>query len=253
MPKLDWISHHDPRSRDYPIRALLPADGGATKQRTLATWKPGPILDQGQDGACVGFGWTGEALMSPVRVRADQIRAALVRVEPSDQSGAGDYTANDVAHDVYKTAQRLDDWPGEDYDGTSVLAGAKAMKELGFVGEYRWCFTIEDVIDTLIHHGPVVLGVNWRESMYTPDRFGELTATGPIVGGHCIVASGYHPHKIVHPVAGRPPRPMIQLTNSWGSGWGYHGQAWIETSAVATLLVDGGEACVPLHRSYGPA
>lgn len=235
----DWRPKFDERSRHYPISTFLAMTPPTT--HTKALWKPGAILDQGSEGACVGFGWTGEALMSPVRVSVSDMAQRL-------WIGGG---GNSVASAIYHQAQREDEWPGEEYSGTSVLAGAKVMSTLGYLREYRWCFGIRDVIDTLIAHGPVVLGINWHQGMYYPDVYGEIMPTGPVVGGHCLVASGYHPAKIVHPSSGRPARPMIQLTNSWGEDWGQKGQAWIETGQLASLLDDNGEACVPVHRSYG--
>lgn len=239
--KFDWKSRHDERSRQYPMRALLPPANVSVSFRRQIVWNPGEILDQGNEGACVGFGWTQEALMSPVRVPVNHMLKRLFI------GGNG----NSVAHTIYREAKGQDDWPGDDYEGTSVLAGAKVMSSLYYLREYRWCFDIIDVIQTLIHHGPVVLGIEWHESMYKPDLYGELTVSGPVVGGHCIVASGYHPQKIVHPSSAQPARPMIQLTNSWGSDWGHGGQAWIEVPALRSLLEANGEACVPVHRSYG--
>lgn len=237
----DWRPRFDERSRNYPIRALLPQ---ATRPRGRAEWRPGWILDQGSEGACVGFGWTGEALMSPVRVStADMVRRLNLASIASDDGNA-------VASDIYHQARREDEWPGEDYSGTSVLAGAKVMSALGYLHEYRWCFGITDVIDTIVAHGPVVLGIEWHRSMYYPDLYGEVRGDGDVVGGHCIVASGYHPDKTLKP-SQRTGRPMVQLTNSWGEGWGLKGQAWIGVEALAALLEAGGEACVPVHRSYG--
>lgn len=241
--RFDRQPHFDERSREYPMRAALPV-GGVGAHRSSALWKPGVILDQGSEGACVGFGWTQEAVMSPVRVSvADMAQRLWI-------GGS----ANSVASAVYHNAQSEDRAMGNNWDGgASVLAGAKAMSNLGYIREYRWCFSIDDVIDTLIYHGPVVLGINWHESMYYPDGFGELQTDGAVVGGHCIVASGYNVGKIMHPSSGRPPRSMVQLTNSWGPVWGQTGQAWIEARKLSELLADGGEACVPIHRSYGRA
>ena len=40
---------------------------------------------------------------------------------------------NDFARGIYKQAQTLDEWPGDDYEGTSVLAGAKAVQAEGYM------------------------------------------------------------------------------------------------------------------------
>jgi hypothetical protein len=224
-PKLDWRSHHDPRSRDYPVTATVAASVLRTAARASVLWTPGPPIDQGSEGACVGFAWTNEALASPVRVEL-----------PSDP---------DVfARQLYQQAQTLDDWPGEDYEGTSVLAGAKAVQAHGYLREYRWCFSVNDVILAIVQHGPVVLGIPWLEDMFTPDTDGELHATGAVAGGHAILANGYIPRLI-------RDRPMIHLQNSWGADWGRNGGGWISTEGLASLLANDGEACVPVRRSYG--
>lgn len=235
----DWVSRHDERSRNYPIRALL-APAAVKRRRTL--WEPGQILDQGQEGACVGHAWADEATASPVRV--DLARAELPGTEggkpwPRDPQA--------MAFAVYRQAQRLDDWPGEAYEGTSVLAGAKVMKSLQLVSEYRWAFGIDDVVDTLCAHGPVVLGIPWHSGMYGAPG-GEITVSGEVVGGHAILASGFDPARVVN---GKAPRPMIRLTNSWGPSYGDGGSAWLTQDDLAKLLAEQGEACVPVRRSYG--
>ena len=45
LPVLNWISHHDPRSRSYPIRTLV----HDIKIKTRV-WTPGEILDQKKEG-----------------------------------------------------------------------------------------------------------------------------------------------------------------------------------------------------------
>ena len=62
-PILDWKSRHDPLSREYPIRSLI----GEHVDKRTRLWRPGVTLNQGAEGACVGFGWTGELLASPRR------------------------------------------------------------------------------------------------------------------------------------------------------------------------------------------
>lgn len=235
----DWVPRHDERSRQYPIRALL---APTAAKRTRKLWTPGPILDQGSEGACVGHAWADEATATPVPVNL--ARAELPGTEagkpwPRDPQG--------LAFAIYRQAQRLDEWPGEAYSGTSVLAGAKVMQSLRLLSEYRWAFGVDDVIDTLVQHGPVVLGIPWFYGMYQPFG-GEILVSGQVVGGHAILATGFDP---VRAVNGRPPRPMIRLTNSWGLGWGEAGSAWITAAGLSSLLEQNGEACVPVHRSFG--
>lgn len=54
--------------------------------------------------------------------------------------------ADRVAEDVYRSAQQVDEWPGEQYDGSSVQAAAAALRGAGGVpeGEARRGVTLED-------------------------------------------------------------------------------------------------------------
>lgn len=224
----NWAPNFDDQSRSFPIRTAVPNDIRRNK-----LWRTGPILDQGREGACVGFGWTAEALSTPVAVNLSKVAADV----PEDPTKFAIHT--------YNLAKRLDQWEGTDYDGTSVLAGAKAMRSFGLIKEYRWAFNIADVIDAIINKGPVVLGINWHKGMYdAPD--GVLSLSGEIVGGHCITAVGY---KIASDKINGEEGIILQ--NSWGTDWGNNGLAIIRASELAGLLDNHGEACVPSRRSYG--
>lgn len=208
----DWKPRFDEKSRSFPIRTLIPA--GVAPQYKL--WHFGPQLDQGSEGACVGFGWAAEAGASPVRVKN---------------------ITDDFARGIYQEAKRIDEWEGEDYEGTSVLAGAKVMKSRGFITEYRWCFSLNDVLLALSYEGPVVLGLNWYEGMFDTNAKNFITPTGNWVGGHCIMARG---------ISVKYER--ILLRNSWGKDWGSRGGAYLSFSDLDRLLHESGEACVPVGR-----
>lgn len=225
MRKLDWIPRYDERSREYPIRSIV----RSTVKRKNKLWKVGTILDQGSEGACVGFGWTAEALASPVRVDLKRIKARAPK-EP-----------NAFAQYLYRFAKTIDEYEGEDYDGTSVLAGAKAMQTFALLKEYRWAFSINEMIDGLISKGPVVLGIPWYEGMYEAPN-GILTVSGDNVGGHCILAVGYKVYS--------GGEDAVILQNSWGPEWGINGLAEIKVSELKKLL-DDGEACLPISRKFG--
>lgn len=226
LPVLNWKPKFDERSLEYPLRGAVPNDVRVDKM-----WAIGPILNQGREGACVGFGWTAEALSQP-----NAADLALV-------GSAAPHDPTQFALAVYHRAQQLDDTPGEDYVGTSVLAGAKTMVEFGILEEYRWAADVNDVIDALIHKGPVVLGIKWYNDMYDAPG-GVLTPGGDLAGGHCIAAVGY-----LTAESSRTHNEAVILQNSWGPGWGEGGIAQIDVTALAALLADQGEACVPFKHA----
>lgn len=227
----DWQPRFDEESRNFPIRSAIPATPPRKRNKL---WRVGPILDQGREGACVGFGWTAELLATPVAVKLDRVKAVV----PSDPQR--------FARETYLAAQRIDEWEGEQYEGTSVLAGAKVLHSLGLLKEYRWAFSIEDVVDAVLAKGPVVLGIPWYSGMYETDQTGVLKVDGSIVGGHCITAVGYR-----HKADRLDGADGVILQNSWGPDWGINGLGLIRVNELADLLRANGEACVPSKRSYG--
>jgi len=209
--RLDRLPQFDPRSRAFGVAQTLPG-----RPPRSYTWRGARVLDQGSEGACVGFGWAHELIARPmIESRADEAYALS----------------------VYHDARRVDEWPGEDYSGTSVLAGAKIVQARGHIREYRWGFTFTDLIMSLGYAGPVVLGLNWYTGMMKPDVDGFIHPTGQVEGGHCICAMG------VSVAKGR-----IQLINSWGSDWGDAGLCWLSFDDVERLLYEQGEQCIPMGR-----
>ena len=224
--KLDWKPRFDPESKKYGIMEIV----DASKIRdTSALWPEGTVLDQGSEGACVGFGWAGEVLAEPVSPK----------VQPTLAKGNAD------ALDYYRIAQKIDEWPGEDYSGTSVLAGAKVMKELGFISEYRWCFSIEELKAAVISEGPVVIGIPWYSSMYETAQSGIVRIYGENVGGHCILITGYVSNMMIDGVK----QEVFRCRNSWGSSYGINGSAFITYSDLEGLLKNNAEMCVPIGRN----
>lgn len=218
-PTLDRLPHFDEQSRQYPIRSLIPRN--VTRAKRIWTMPPNFPLDQGSEGACVGFGWSGELSSTPVRIA----------------------TSNASALSLYQKARAQDRAMGNNWsEGASVLAGAKACVKDGTVKSYRWAFGIDDVIDSLVTKGPVVLGINWYDSMYETTSEGLVTIDGPIVGGHCIITNGYWP---AHPKFG----DCILWTNSWGKSYGINGQGFIRVDDLNTLLKQDGEAVAAVDNT----
>jgi hypothetical protein len=145
--------------------------------------------------------------------------------------------SNAYALGVYRRAQNLDNFPNSQ-PGTSVLAGAKAMKERGWYSRYTWCESEEEVAAAVSHVGPVVVGTNWFEGMYTVPSDGFVVPTGRVVGGHAWLLVGID-------VEGG----FYYWINSWGRKYGKNGRAKIRREAFTTLFNRRGEGCVPVRTA----
>jgi len=212
---LDRVQQFDPQSRAFGVSPLLSHD---SEEPRSYTWNVPVWLDQGWEGACVGFSFAHELAAVPVAV-------------------AG--VDNAFARSIYHVARRdFDPWPGEDYEGTSILAGAKAVQRLGLIGQYRWAFTLNDALAVVSRHGPAIFGCNWYTGMMEPDGAGLVHPTGVIEGGHAILLRG---------VSVR--RRTVRFRNSWGKGWGVNGDCEMDWDEFDYLRRDYGEICVPLVRS----
>jgi hypothetical protein len=138
---------------------------------------------------------------------------------------------------IYNEAQKLDEWPGEDYEGTSVRAGAKVLKAHARVSSYQWAFDLETVIYHLLEVGPVIVGTNWYEQMFYPKPVAgtkayKISIGGEIAGGHAYKLDGIN-----------LDLSFIRMKNSWGQSWANRGFARISLSDVERLIAEDGEAC----------
>lgn len=214
-PVLDRIPFQDDRSRGFGVARVLKS---AVPVRRKRVWTPRSTpLDQGREGACVAFGWSGELAATPQRHIVDDASALRLyeRVRAQDRAMGNNFSA-----------------------GATVLAGAKACKADGTITAYHWAFGLNDVIAALVSKGPVILGINWYESMYETEAGGLVRVGGQLVGGHCIMANGFWPN---HPQHG----DVVVWTNSWGKDYGINGTGFIRTADLELLLHEQGEACVP--------
>lgn len=211
-PRLGRIAELDIRSAEFPIRALL----DPTMVLHTQLWPCPEYLDQGNVGACVGFSMAHDIISEPMALASNFSQAM----------------------NIYKEAQKIDPWPGEAYEGTSVLAGVKILQQMSYVSEYRWAFSIDDVLQTLSNLGPIVFGLNWYQGMFSPDAEGLIRPTGGLAGGHAILAVGYD-HE----------RQLVRFHNSWGVWWGKVGDCFITVADLTRLLAERGEACVPVVRT----
>lgn len=219
-PILDRRPQWDERNDKYPaIRTV-----SRWEEPRSYTWSVGRsmyqelFLDQGEEGACVGYSFAHELAAKPQIVL---------------EVGADD------AKQIYKWAQKNDPWPGEDYSGTSVLAGAKCLVDHKYYKSYAWTKNANELAVVVSRRGPAVLGINWHEDMWKPDGNGFISPSGAVIGGHAILCKGYSKSKAA-----------FRLHNSWGKGWGQKGCAWLSLTDMQSLLDADGEACLPLRSEY---
>jgi len=217
--RLARIVHFDERSRKFSVRKLL-----GPKPLRSYTWSCPRWLDQGQEGACVGFSWAHELVARPV-------------VVPN-------ITAKFAREQVYWEAQKIDEWAGGSYpgarpvcEGTSVLAGVKVLQKAGYFDAYHWAFSIKELALAIGYCGPAVLGIPWYEGMFDTDEKGVLHIGGQVSGGHAILCNGVS-----------VKNKTFRLHNSWGQSWGVNGEATISWDDLDRLLHEDGEACVPTGR-----
>lgn len=209
--RLGRIPQFDPRSRNYPIRSLLAA---ALPPRSY-TWSCNQYLNQGYVSGCVGFSIAHEVVARPVALPMTY----------------------DQAMTIYREAQKIDPWPGENYPGTSVLAGIKVAMGQGYYSEYRWGFSLDDLKLAVGYRGPAVLGINWYSGMMWPDNSGVIRVQGSVEGGHAILCNGIS-----------LSRRQFRLHNSWGPNWSLGGDCFISFDDMDRLLHENGEACIPVKR-----
>ncbi len=204
------LIRHDPRSKDYPARRLI----DPAVERRSRTWRRGEAYDQGQTSTCVS-----------------QTGKGLLNTDPFSDPVPYDIRSEYAIRWLQKGAKGFDEWEGRRYQGTSGLGLCEFLKDRGVIAGYLWCFTVDDIIDTLVQWGPVGLGAMWRTGMQDTDAEGILTVSGDTWGGHQTELFGWD-----------DSRELVIGMNSWGEGWGDRGRFLLSPEDLGLLMADSGDA-----------
>jgi len=184
-----------------------------------------PILDQGEEGACTGFGL---ATMVHYLLRTRKVKPDRAGVSPRM---------------LYAMARRYDEWPGESYEGSSCRGAMKGWHKHGVCAEALWRHDPDEPDFTLtetrsadaqqralgayfrVNHKDLVamhaaiteVGVLYasadvHEGWDGVDDDGRIPFgdTARVLGGHAFAIVAYD-------------REGFWLQNSWGRSWGRGG------------------------------
>jgi hypothetical protein len=171
-------------------------------------WRIGPIPDQGEEGACVGYAWRGWMNARPI---------------------ANDPDKHLRARDIYLRAQLVDEFPGREPEmiGTSVRAGAKVMVREGHLEEYVWSGSADEILAWVRAKGPLVFSTQWFDSMFEPDENGYVYPRGPTAGGHALCLFGIAANDDAH------------VQQSWSEDHGLEGCVKVERKTLSYLISQG--------------
>lgn len=220
------VAPKDANDLGYRMLAAMPQiveQVGKPKPRKR-DYNDGPLLDQGQTPQCVGYSIRGFLDGAPIMSKANDGPSATV---------------------IYRTAQGMDEWPGTNYDGTSVRGGMKALQSFGQIKSYVWGQSVEEAIKWMNGgFGTIVVGTNWYAEMSDVDSNGFMrepaSSMATPIGGHAWRWKWYDATK-----------KAILMRNSWGHEFGFpkkglpSGYAWLRVPFAERLLREDGEIASP--------
>ncbi len=217
--------------------------------------KAGLVLDQGQEGACTGFGLA--CVVNYLRWRKVGNPARMESVSPRM---------------LYNFARRYDEYEGEDYDGSSCRGALKGWFNHGVCMEADWPYAgaLQPRYGYAQRAGDTTLGVYYRiERKSITDLQAAIQAVGAVYvsaftheGWSAVAQRGAAPKRHADLPAidfdGRPSETGghsfalvgfnsrgFVIQNSWGTGWGFGGFAvlgyadWLANSMDAWVVAMG--------------
>lgn len=220
-PRLGRHIRHDERSKMYAFTGATTTPISVRHTRNIS------ILDQGSLGSCTGnagIGCLGTGILYPTL------------------TGVVNDWSEQAAVKLYSDATLLDsdrsNYPPVD-TGCDGLSIAKVLTKRGWISGYQHTFSFNSMLAAL-EKQPVITGVNWYSSFYTPDANGIVTVPkgATVEGGHEFVLDEID-----------ATRQLIGASNSWGSGWGINGRFYIPFDVFKRLLSEQGDVTVFVVRT----
>jgi hypothetical protein len=239
-----WVPQPED-TRDYTLKMLLGSKLGAVPPPTASMRVHEPrIRDQGQQGACTGFGTANGV---GVLVRRDpntyweteyspQFIYNLARQAIGElHLDQGAYVRDAVGVVRNYGACRESDfkyYEVEQIQGTLPPERAFQSAKSWQLGAHYACHTLDEVRAALSNGYPVVFGFLCYSNLgalstWDTGRILEPTSSTYLTGGHCVLATEYN-----------DTERYVSGPNSWGSYWGDHGRYYLPYSYFEQGRVD---------------
>ena len=191
-------------------------------EKQIDNRNPSLVLDQGEEGACTGFGL-----------------AAAINILNEKQGRTGFRASMRM---LYEMAKKHDEWPGFEYEGSSCRGAITGWYHMGVCLDSKWKYVENKpghlTVDAAFEARNNTLGAYYRLGTRISDyhaalneagviycsaevhagwerpskRTGVIPVKGDSLGGHAFTIIGYD-HR------------GFWVQNSWGSSWGLRGRA----------------------------
>ncbi len=209
LPQFRDTEHMLTPARLAGIRAVQ------TKRRARP-WRYGDVLDQGRTSRCVVFTYAAFRQAAPFYCRSVGWRDV-------------DFTSR------YLEAQKHDEIPGENYDGTTARGALKHAQSLGEVSEFLWVPPTdgEDIArEYLLTRGTLMLGTEWPTAFFTPGKNGYVEPGGEQrrdMGHEYLLRWYYGPRHRKYP-------DTYECINSYGRSYGDGGKFRMKADVFRWLV-----------------
>jgi hypothetical protein len=207
------------------------------------------VLDQGEEGACTGF-----ALAAAIN--------HLLGHNPG--TGAAIAKRRVSAHMLYAMARRHDEWPGENYEGSSLRGALRGFYNCGACAEKLWPRTQQDLtLASARDARNTTLGAYYRLRPNLSDYHAAINETG-VIYVSATVHDGWEDPRDgrIHPGDGDGAHAFVivgyddtgfWIQNSWGPDWGRGGLAHWQYTDWARNVIDAWvlQLAVPAPKAFG--